>query len=151
MTIDTRESARHSARDFTGGLITISLCVAAGFFASCNSGVTATPTTPTLTPTIATPSASLVTVSNISPHIGTTDGATPILIRGRGFEAGATVTLDGAAVDATVLSATAITATTSAHAAGLVLVDVVVTNPGGRSGRLVGGYAYAVIAGGPPP
>jgi len=149
MTIDTRAAARHSARQFTGGLTTLSLCLAVGFFTSCKSGVTATPTTPTITPTAATPSESLVTVFNISPHIGTTDGATPVLISGRGFEAGAAVTLDGAAVDVTVLSETAMTATTSAHAAGRV--DVVVTNPGGRSGRLIGGYTYALIAGGLPP
>lgn len=84
-----------------------------------------------------------------SPNTGTTHGGTPLLIHGDGFEPGGIVTLGGTATDVTVVSSTIVTATSPAHAAGKV--DVVVTNPGGQSGRLSGGYTYAVVVAGPAP
>jgi uncharacterized protein YjiK/methionine-rich copper-binding protein CopC len=80
-------------------------------------------------------------VTSVSPTSGTTAGGTSVTIAGSGFAAGATVTFGGtAATGVTVVSATQITATTPAHAAGAV--NVVVTNSGGLSGTLTNGYTY---------
>ena len=88
-------------------------------------------------------------VSSISPNRGPTAGGTPVFIRGLGFQPGASVTLDGAAVEVSVSGESGITATVGAHAAGVV--DVVVTNPGGESGKLPGAYTYSGITTDPAP
>ena len=73
------------------------------------------------------------TVSNVNPNAGTTTGGTSVIITGTNF-IGATVVKFGTinATSFTVNSATQITATSPAAAAGTV--DVTVTNPGGTSG-----------------
>ena len=81
------------------------------------------------------------TVTSIAPVSGSTAGGTAVAISGTGFLVGATVSLGGtAATGVTVVSSTSITATTPAHAAGAA--DVVVTNSGGQSGTLAGGFTY---------
>jgi hypothetical protein len=72
-----------------------------------------------------------------------------VFIRGLGFQPGASVMLDGAAVEVDVFSDWGITAIVGAHAAGVV--DLIVTNPGGESGRLPGAYKYSAITTDPPP
>jgi len=90
------------------------------------------------------------TVSSIAPVSGTTAGGTSVTITGTGFVSGTTVTLGGAAATAvTVVSATSITATTPAHAAGAV--NVTVTNPDGQSGTLNSGFTYTSPGGLPSP
>jgi hypothetical protein len=86
------------------------------------------------------------TVTLVAPVSGPVAVGTPVTITGTGFVSGAAVTFDGLpATGITVVSATHITATTPAHAAGPV--DVVVTNPDGQSSLpLVGGFTYV----GPP-
>lgn len=79
-------------------------------------------------------------VTAVSPPSGSTDGGTSLTITGTGFQSGATVSADGAATNVIVVGSTSITATTPAHGVGTV--DVVVTNPGGQSGRLAGAYTY---------
>ena len=83
------------------------------------------------------------TIASLDPKIGGTVGSTFVTINGAGFEFGATVTLDGAATNATVMSSRQIVAETPTHAAGTV--DVVVTNPDGQSASLTGGFTYAVF------
>jgi IPT/TIG domain len=56
-------------------------------------------------------------VRSISPTEGPSIGATVATIEGTGFESGATVTVDGSRVDATVLSANTISLSMTAHAA----------------------------------
>ncbi|MBI3650153.1 MAG: IPT/TIG domain-containing protein [Acidobacteria bacterium] len=81
------------------------------------------------------------TVSSISPSSGPLGGGTSVTITGNGFLSGATVTFGGAgATGVTVVSSTAITATTPAHTAGAV--NVVVTNTDTQSGTLTNGYTY---------
>src|SRR5882724_1255670 len=81
------------------------------------------------------------TVSSVSPSSGTTAGGTAVTITGTGFVSGATVTLGGtAATNVVVVSASQMTATTPAHAAGAV--NVVVTNPDTQNGTLTNGYTY---------
>ena len=87
-------------------------------------------------------SASAPTVTAISPPSGSTSGGTSVAITGTGFASGAAVSLGGtAATNVTVVSATSITATTPAHAAGMV--NVVVTNTDSQNGTLTNGYTYS--------
>ena len=86
-----------------------------------------------------------VTISSINPNSGTTAGGSPVTITGSSFVAPATVTLGGAtATGVSVSNSTSITATTPAHAAGIV--DVVVQSSG-ETGTLASGYFYLT----PPP
>ena len=72
------------------------------------------------------------TVTAISPTSGSTAGGTSVTITGTGFTGATGVTIGGtAATSVTVVSATSITCTTPAHAAGAV--SVVVTTPGGAN------------------
>ena len=68
-----------------------------------------------------TTSAPAPTVTSISPASGTANGGTPVTITGVNFLAGATVSLGGVGTTGvTVQSSSSITATTAAHAAGVV-------------------------------
>jgi hypothetical protein len=81
------------------------------------------------------------TVSTVSPASGTSLGGTDITITGANFQSGATVKVGGtAATNVTVVSATSITATVPAHAAGAV--DVVVTNLDSQTATKVAGFTY---------
>jgi hypothetical protein len=84
-----------------------------------------------------------LTVTAISPRVGLI--GEEVWIAGTGFRQGATVTLDGVAafVRNANPSGTRIVATLPVHAAGTV--DVVVTNPGGLSGTLIGGYTFVPV------
>jgi len=94
-----------------------------------------TPSRPTPLPPVTAPS-----VAAITPTTGSAEIPVLVTIRGSGFLAGATVTLDAVATDVTVIDGTTITAMTPVHGPGTV--DVVVTNPAGHSGRLTGGFTY---------
>jgi hypothetical protein len=81
------------------------------------------------------------TVSGISPNVGPVAGGTSITITGTGFNAGATVSIDGTAPTAVVVvDPTTITATTAANAAGTVMV--VVTNPDAQSGNCLACFTF---------
>ena len=71
-------------------------------------------------------------MSGVSPITGPTTGGTAVTITGTNFVSGATVSFGAsAATGVTVVSATQITATSPAHAVGVV--DVTVTTAGGTS------------------
>ena len=81
------------------------------------------------------------TVTSMAPISGPTAGGTGVTLTGDDFQTGATVTLGGsAATGVTVVSATNITATTPAHAEGVVAVRV--TNPDSQTGDLAGAFTY---------
>ena len=85
------------------------------------------------------------TVSAIAPAAGPATGGTAVTVTGSAFDSNASVTLGGTPCGtATIVSATQITCTTSAHAAGDV--DVTVTNGDGQTGSLSGAFIYQ----GPP-
>lgn len=87
-------------------------------------------------------------VTSISPISGTTAGGTSVTISGTAFTGATGVTIGGnTPTGITVVSATEITATTPAHAAGAT--NVVVTTPNG-TGTLTNGYLYVAIAFAPP-
>ena len=79
-------------------------------------------------------------VTGISPGSGKTGGDTSVTLTGKNFVAGATVNFGGAAAVVTSVNAATITAKTPAHKPGSV--NVVVKNPDGQSGTLVGAFIY---------
>jgi hypothetical protein len=95
-------------------------------------------------PTPSTPPPAALTVATVSPTVGPTEIASEIRVTGTGFLNGATLMLGGAAARVIGVTSTAITAMTTAHAAGSV--DVVVTNPGGPSVTLAGAYTFEVLS-----
>src|SRR5215831_11977869 len=84
-------------------------------------------------------------VTGVSPASGTTAGGSAVTLTGQNFASGARVTFGGAAATTVVVvSATQITAKTPPHAQGSV--NVTVTNPGGQSGTLTGGFTFVALA-----
>jgi len=85
------------------------------------------------------------TVSGISPASGTTIGGSVVSITGSNFSAGATVNIGGNFATSVIVNGpTSITATTAAHAAGVV--NVTVTNPDSQSATLSGAFSYITTA-----
>ena len=121
---------------FLAHTVQASLLVLLGFSIGCESG---SPSRPTPLPPL--PPGPL-SVTGISPNTGATVRNAFVTIRGTGFLPGATVALDAAAAQITVVNSLTITAIVQAHAAGTV--DVVVTNPDGQSARLTGAFTYVV-------
>jgi hypothetical protein len=123
-------------------LVRASMAVLLGFgLPGCSGSVpAATPTGPTAT--LATP-----TVSTLSVNIGSTAGGTPMRIVGSGFQMGTTATFGGAKVsrwgyDPRVegREAGSLIIKTPEHAAGLV--DLIITNPDGRTYRIADAFEY---------
>jgi hypothetical protein len=85
---------------------------------------------------------SSISITAVSPSVGSTLGQTPVTISGVGFKAGATVQFGGVDAVATVGSSTTINTTAPAHADAVV--TVVVTNPGGQSASRSPGYIYEI-------
>jgi Autotransporter beta-domain/IPT/TIG domain len=83
------------------------------------------------------------TITAVSPPRGVTGGGTAVTITGTDFTGARSVTIGGVAAPFTVASATSITATTGAHAAGVA--DVVVTTPNG-TGTGIGLFTYVAPA-----
>ena len=90
--------------------------------------------------TTCTAVAAVPTVTSIAATSGPAAGGTAVTIGGTGFTGATAVTIGGVAATAVaVLNATTMTATTPAHAAGVV--NVAVTTPGG-TGTGTGLYTY---------
>ncbi len=86
------------------------------------------------------PAFTTVSITSLSPALGSTAGGTVVIISGAGFRPGATVRLDNEQRVASFDSSTTMRFTTPARAAGSI--DVVVTNIGGDSTRLAGAYTF---------
>lgn len=85
------------------------------------------------------------TITGVAPTSGSSSGGTATTITGTGFLAGATVKFGGTlATNVSIVSATSITATTPAHAAGIV--DVVVTNTDNKSATLPQAFTFDLPA-----
>jgi hypothetical protein len=85
------------------------------------------------------------TVAAVAPNSGTTFGGTTITVTGSKFDAGATVTVGGAAAtDVAVQSPTSLTAKTAQHAAGQADVAVTVS---GNTASLRNGFTYVAQSG----
>jgi hypothetical protein len=109
-----------------------SLTLAAG--SACNQRAPAAPTDP---------SRGTISVLAVQPNTASTSGTMVVSIVGSGFAPGATVTLGSMATEVVVVNGGLIRAKVPAHPAGTV--DVVVTNPGARTGRLTRAFTYVVI------
>jgi hypothetical protein len=97
------------------------------YTATNSAGTSAPPALVTITVTLSPP-----TVSSVSPTSGSTAGGTPVTITGTGFTSATGVRFGGStAAGFSINSATSITATAAAAAAGQV--DVTVTNAAGTS------------------
>tara|TARA_R110002072_G_scaffold276051_1_gene437383 strand:- start:111990 stop:116984 length:4995 start_codon:yes stop_codon:yes gene_type:complete len=82
------------------------------------------------------------TVTSITPNSGILTGGTAVTVTGSGYYAGASVDFGGSACGGiTVVNATTITCTTTAHATGAVTVTV--TNADAQSGNLSSGFTYS--------
>ncbi len=80
-------------------------------------------------------------LSSVSPRTGTAGGNTLVTLGGCGFLAGATVSVGGAAATSvTLVDGSTLTARTPARPIGPA--DVVVTNPGGATASIPGGFLY---------
>ncbi len=89
--------------------------------------------------------ASAPQVTGIDARLGSAAGGTALLLSGANFAAGATVLFGGASTgDVQVLSPTLLSATAPPHAAGVV--DIVVENTDGSSGRLLAAFTYLEAA-----
>ena len=83
-------------------------------------------------------------VDRIDVARGSVGGETFVVIDGRGFAAGATVSFGGEpATEVAVLGSTALTARTPPHAAGPVEVSVMI--PGGGAGTLGNAFRYEAL------
>jgi len=130
-----------------GARIAIALLIVSVGVAGCGgSNGPSSPTPPPVVPPPASqpappPTGLRPTLTSISPDVVSTSGSWGT-IRGTQFEQGATVKFASAAFSAQVVDSTEIRFPTSGpHAVGIV--DVTVTNPGGLSATLPGGYRYA--------
>src|SRR5439155_1883244 len=85
---------------------------------------------------------------SITPSQGAQGAAVPVTITGSGFVAGATVSLSGAGIttsNVSISSPTQLTATlTVASGAALGARNVTVTNSGGSSATLTGGFTVKI-------
>ena len=108
-------------------------------FTYATSAPTPTPT-PTPAPAPAPAPAPKPTIGSVTPKAGPVSGGTSVTITGANFVAGATVTVGGVACAVTAASATSVTCTTGAQAAGQV--NVVVTNPDSGAATAAGAYTY---------
>ena len=103
-------------------------------------GIGCSPAAPSAPTVVAAPVSNDLVMHAITPVAGKPAEHTFVRILGRGFQPGATVSFDGTAAPVTVESGQVIFATAPPHSAGAI--DIVVTNPDGRSSRLENRFAY---------
>lgn len=83
-------------------------------------------------------------VTGVAPASGTANGGTTITIIGSNFQPGATVSLGGTpASNVSFVSDTTLTATTPAHASGLV--SIVVANPDAQNATRANAFTYLAL------
>jgi hypothetical protein len=88
------------------------------------------------------------TLTTVAPATGDVAGGTSVTLTGTGFRSGATVTFGGAAAsNVVVATATSVTCTTPAHAAGAV--DVVLTSNDSQSATKASGFTYTATTAAP--
>ncbi len=83
------------------------------------------------------------TLSGVTPNTVPLAGGLKVLLSGKGFVPGATVSIGGTQVPPTFVDSTLLFVTAPAHAVGQV--DVVVTNPDSQLSTLANGLTYADI------
>ena len=129
-------------KNVPGPVVCAALVVSALFNCACGSG--SLPPGPGPTPPAggSTPLAAPV-VQSVVPARAAATIPTRVTIRGERFDAGATVTIGGTRADVLQAATTSIDVMTPTHSAGIV--DVLVTNPDGLSGRLAAGFTFESV------
>ena len=87
------------------------------------------------------PASASLSIKAMTPQPGSTAGGSSVTITGTGIQPGATITIGGVLTEATILRWLDVLDRLRRMAPESV--DVVVTNPGGQSTSLEGGYTYA--------
>lgn len=109
------------------GTVSVEVTTAGGETSTLQAGFTYTTASPTIT--------------NVSPNSGATGGGTAVTVNGSNFASGAKISFGGtAASGVSYVSSSQLKATTPAHSAGTVSVQV--TNPDGTSTTLANGFTY---------
>lgn len=103
---------------------------------ACRGPLASPPTTPT-----SAESAPIIT--QVTPPFGLATGGTGIRIDGMWFKEGATLSIGGVPAVQMHVASNRVSATVAPHPLGRV--DVVITNPDGRSARLAGGFTYVAM------
>ncbi|MFA7296399.1 MAG: IPT/TIG domain-containing protein [Dehalococcoidia bacterium] len=126
----------------SAGVVSVTVTSALNESASAAAAFTYTTGTTTTTPTQTT---GALTVSGVTPNVGTSAGGSIVTVTGTGFQPNAAV-LFGLlpATNVTVVGPSQITATTPANTVAVGPVSVTVVNPGGASGALTSAYTYGV-------
>lgn len=101
-------------------------------------GIGCSPSAPSPPPAVAV--AKDLAIHLVAPVAGKPAEHTGVRILGAGFQPGAIVTFDGIATQATVVNDSTIHTTAPPHPAGAI--DVLVTNPDGRTSRLEMAFTY---------
>ena len=102
------------------------------------------PTPPPAPPTASPPIPAATSIRAVNPEAGQVSGDVVIHVLGSGFQVGASVTFDGAAVPVIEVASQSIAVRIPPHAAGVV--EVAVTNPDGSTARLPRGYTYGFFS-----
>jgi hypothetical protein len=125
----------HTRHPLVARTVTAGLLALVGLTPGCGESVLPPAPSPSFAPPV---------VRALSESVGSTGGGAEVKIEGTGFldiEGGAVVIFGGVRSSrVSHIGTTAILATVPAHAAGLV--DVVVSNPDGKSGSLANAYTY---------
>jgi len=131
----------------TAGVVSVTVTSALSESASVAAAFTYTNETTIPTPTTPTQPTGALTVSGVTPNVGTSAGGTTVTVTGTGFQVGAAV-LFGLlpATNVTVVGPSQITATTPANSVAVGPVSVTVVNPGGASGALTSAYTYGATS-----
>jgi hypothetical protein len=88
------------------------------------------------------PSSAPLTIASLSPTEGV--AGQRLIVSGNGFNAGTTLTLGGLPAENVTVGAGTLGGTIPSHPGGPV--DIVVTNPDGRSATRTGGFTYVTVS-----
>jgi hypothetical protein len=126
-------------------IVVAALLVSAGMTCGCGDG---TPVTPTVgNPRPPSPAAAPI-VQRVVPNKIPAGVQTPVTVYGERFHTESAVTFGGTPATVARAAANELTLLAPVHTAGVV--DIVVTNPDGQSGRLVGAVVYEDAPAGAP-
>jgi hypothetical protein len=153
------QSVTWSVNGIASGNVSVGLITNAGLYTA--PAITTNPNTITISATSAADSSasgsSDVTLWNATPVLGNVSparfasGAYTLTVTGSKFISGAQVSLGGAAITTSYVSATQLTATGSAPSAGIFAVSVSNPNPGSSSSGAINVTVTSQSGGNPPP
>ena len=81
-------------------------------------------------------------VTAVAPSVGSTAGGTGVQLNGTNFQNGVVASIDGVAQQTFFGTSTIVALSTTSHAAGPV--DILITNPDGKTTLVSGKYSFAL-------